>query len=169
LVTPVLIPLFGLHPVTAVGTDLLKAAATKSVGTAVHGLSRTVEWRITGLLACGSVPATALTVLALSLRAEPAASHLVSLLLGIAVILTAVALLFRSALLRLSSGGAVMLEPHRVAQLTIASGIAPGGLVTITLVGAGALGVVALEFLYQGMPTQRRSGWSRRISPMRCR
>jgi hypothetical protein len=53
----------------------------KTVGTAVHGLSRNIEWRITGLLACGSVPATALTILALSFRTEPAASHLVSLLL----------------------------------------------------------------------------------------
>ena len=155
LMTPLLILLFGVHPVTAVGTDLLQAAATKTVGTAVHGLSRTIEWRITGLLACGSVPATALTVLALSLRTEPAASHLVSLLLGIAVIFTAVALLFRSALLRLSSSRAVMLQPRRVAQLTIASGLVLGVLVTITSVGAGALGVVALAFLYPNMPTQR--------------
>lgn len=155
LMTPLLILLFGVHPVTAVGTDLLQAAATKTVGTVVHGLSRAIEWRITGLLACGSVPATALTVLALSFRTEPAASHLVSLLLGIAVILTAVALLFRSALLRLSGSSAVMLQPRRVAQLTIASGIVLGVLVTITSVGAGALGVVALAFLYPGMPTQR--------------
>jgi uncharacterized membrane protein YfcA len=153
--TPLLILLFGVHPVTAVGTDLLQAAATKSVGTAVHGLSRNVEWRITGLLACGSVPATAVTVLGLSFRTESAASHLVSLLLGIAIILTAVALLFRRALLRLSSSRLAILQPRRVAQLTIASGLVLGVLVTITSIGAGALGVIALTFLYPTMPTQR--------------
>jgi len=155
LMTPLLILLFGVHPVTAVGTDLLQAAVTKSVGTAVHGLSRTIEWRITGLLACGSVPATALTILVLSLRTEPAASHLVSLLLGVAVILTAVALVFRGALLRLSENSAVTLAPRRVAQLTVVTGLVLGVLVTITSVGAGALGVVALAFLYPHMQTQR--------------
>src|SRR5580698_3796784 len=60
LMTPILILLFGLHPVTAVGTDLLFAAVTKSVGTGVHGLSGTVNWRITFLLAVGSVPTTIL-------------------------------------------------------------------------------------------------------------
>jgi uncharacterized protein len=155
LMTPLLILLFGVHPVTAVGTDLLQAAATKTVGTAVHGLSRNIEWRITGLLACGSVPATALTILALSFRTEPAASHLVSLLLGVAVILTAVALLFRSALLRFSGRSGVMLQPRRVVQLTVVTGLVLGVLVTITSVGAGALGVVALVFLYPHLPTQR--------------
>src|SRR6516164_1476507 len=56
LMTPILVLLFGIHPATAVGTDLLYAAATKSVGTAVHGFNGTVVWRITGLLALGSAP-----------------------------------------------------------------------------------------------------------------
>ena len=62
LMTPLLILLFGVHPVTAVGTDLMFAAATKSVGTLVNGLNHTVEWRLTGLLAAGSLPAAALTL-----------------------------------------------------------------------------------------------------------
>ncbi len=57
LMTPILILLFGIHPATAVGTDLLQAAATKTAGTLVHGLRHTVSWRITARLACGSVPA----------------------------------------------------------------------------------------------------------------
>ena len=65
LMTPVLILLFGVHPATAVGTDLLYAAATKTAGTAVHGFGRTIEWRIVRRLALGSVPTTALTILAL--------------------------------------------------------------------------------------------------------
>ncbi len=155
LMTPLLILMFGVHPVTAVGTDLLQAAATKSVGTLVHGMSGTVEWRITGLLACGSVPATALTILALSFGVEPATSHLVSFLLGGAVILTALALLFRSMLLRFSAGHMAGAEMRHAAQLTIVSGVVLGVLVTLTSVGAGALGVVALAFLYPNLPTAR--------------
>src|SRR5271165_1071142 len=59
LMTPLLILLFGVHPVTAVGTDLLFAAATKSAGTLVNGFNRTVEWRLVALLAAGSLPASA--------------------------------------------------------------------------------------------------------------
>src|ERR1700745_3186160 len=66
LMTPLLILLFGVHPATAVGTDLLYAAATKSGATLVHSLNRNVDWRIVGRLAAGSVPTTALTLLALS-------------------------------------------------------------------------------------------------------
>src|SRR6266481_1563425 len=66
LMTPLLILLFGIHPATAVGTDLLYAAVTKTGGTLVHGAYRTIDWRIVGRLAAGSIPATALTILVLS-------------------------------------------------------------------------------------------------------
>src|SRR6201987_5718282 len=66
LMTPLLIILFGVNPATAVGTDLLYAAATKSAGTLVHGLHKTIDWRVVGRLASGSVPMTTLTLLALS-------------------------------------------------------------------------------------------------------
>ena len=65
LMTPILVLLFGIHPATAVGTDLLYAAATKTAGTLVHGLNGTVDWRIVRRLAAGSVPAAALTLLVL--------------------------------------------------------------------------------------------------------
>src|SRR3954451_15872474 len=60
LMTPLLVLLFGFHPATAVGTDLLYASITKTVGTAVHGKQRTVDWRIVRNLAVGSVPASVL-------------------------------------------------------------------------------------------------------------
>ena len=66
LMTPILVLLFGIHPTTAVGTDLLYASATKTVGTLVHGMNHTVDWRIVGRLASGSVPATVLTLPAIS-------------------------------------------------------------------------------------------------------
>src|SRR4029079_5419266 len=66
LMTPLLILLFGVHPATAVGTDLLYASAPKTVGTLVHGLNHPVRWRIVALLAAGSVPATGLTLVTIS-------------------------------------------------------------------------------------------------------
>jgi uncharacterized protein len=66
LMTPLLILLFGVHPLTTVGTDLLYAAATKTVGTAIHSKKGNVDWRIAGALAAGSVPATVLTIWVLS-------------------------------------------------------------------------------------------------------
>src|SRR5580698_6325850 len=97
LMTPLLVLLFGIHANTAVGTDLLYAAATKTVGTVVHGASKTVDWGIVGRLAAGSVPATVATLLILSRveKAVGAANHLITFVLGIALIITAVAILFR--------------------------------------------------------------------------
>src|SRR5579875_2990102 len=66
LMTPLLILLFGIHPATAVGTGLLYASVTKCGGTLIHGLSGTIEWRVGGRLALGSVPMTALTLFLLS-------------------------------------------------------------------------------------------------------
>src|SRR5271155_2031514 len=65
LMTPLLIVLFGIHPATAVGTDLLYAAVTKTAGSAVHGFNRTIDWRVVRLLALGSVPMTVVTIFAL--------------------------------------------------------------------------------------------------------
>src|SRR5207248_7409469 len=66
LMTPLLVLLFGFHPATAVGTDLLYASVTKSVGTAVHGSQKTVDWHIVAGLACGSVPAALITLSVMS-------------------------------------------------------------------------------------------------------
>src|ERR1700735_2968943 len=87
LMTPLLVLMFGIHPSTAVGTDLLYAAATKSVGTSVHGISGTVDWRIVGWLAGGSVPATVATLLVLAHFGVQggATNHVITFVLGIAL------------------------------------------------------------------------------------
>ena len=94
LMTPLLILLFGIHPATAVGTDLLYAAATKTGGSLVHGFARSIDWRVVGRLACGSLPASALTLAMLwqlNLNGDMARS-LINLVLCAALILTAAAL-----------------------------------------------------------------------------
>jgi len=102
LMTPILILVFGIHPVTAVGTDLLYASVTKASGSIVHGYNRTVDWRVVGRLALGSVPATALTILALYLlHVDSKATQLIiTRVLGVALLFTAVSLVLRKPLMR---------------------------------------------------------------------
>ncbi len=101
LMTPLLILLFHVHPATAVGTDLLYASITKTGGSLVHGFNRTIDWRIVIRLALGSIPASLLTLLALHLLKldQAATSALITRVLGVALLATAVALAFRQRLL----------------------------------------------------------------------
>jgi hypothetical protein len=154
LMTPLLVLLFGVHPATAVGTDLLYASATKSVGTLVHGLNHTVNWRIVGRLATGSVPATAVTLLLLSHfdLTGRSASAVISTVLGVMLLLTALSLVFRRQFLTLVGPRLEGISPGRVAAYTVVIGVLLGVLVTISSVGAGALGVTALLLLYPRLP-----------------
>jgi uncharacterized protein len=155
LMTPILILVFGIHPASAVGTDLLYAAATKSVGTLVHGYNHTVDWKVTRRLAYGSLPATVLTLLLVSRfdLITPEAGKAISLVLGIALVLTAVALIFRSRLIKLA-GNRMAAPERRTAALTVLTGAVLGAAVTISSVGAGAIGVTALILLYPHLPTK---------------
>jgi uncharacterized protein len=160
LMTPVLILLFGVHPATAVGTDLLYAAATKTGGTLVHGLSGTIRWKVVGLLASGSVPATAVTLFVLS-RIElssGAGDRLISSVLGCALLLTAVVLVFRNQVVGWYGSHIGELSKRRTALLTVASGASLGVLVSISSVGAGALGVTMLVLLYPRLPMRQIVG-----------
>ena len=154
LMTPILVLLFGIHPATAVGTDLLYAAATKSVGTVVHGLNHTVDWRITGRLALGSLPATVITLLVISRIniGGSASGHVISLIVGVMLLLTALSLIFRQRFLRLMTPVQERITALQSARLTVLTGVVLGTLVTLTSVGAGALGVTALLMLYPRKP-----------------
>ena len=154
LMTPLLILLFGVHPATAVGTDLLYASATKTVGTLVHGLNHTVDWRIVGWLALGSVPATAVTLAMISRFDESgdAASGVISSVLGAMLLVTAMSLVFRRQFLAYAGARLMAVSARRTAWLTVATGLALGVLVTISSVGAGAIGVTALLLLYPRKP-----------------
>lgn len=155
LMTPLLVLMFSVAPATAVGTDLLYAAVTKGAGTAVHARNGSVEWRIVRRLALGSLPAAALTLLAVSHLDLPgwAGTRLLSGLLALALVLTAVALFLRP---RLQAIGAR--SPERGAAATVAVGALLGVLVSLTSVGAGALGVAGLFFLYPRLPAVRIVG-----------
>jgi uncharacterized membrane protein YfcA len=160
LMTPILILLFGIHPAAAVGTDLLYAAATKTAGSLVHGYNRTVDWRVVRRLAAGSVPATVLTIAALSFvnLNGPLARELIAGLLTIALFLTAMTLVFRERIVDRYAARIGQLPEQRVASLTTAVGAVLGVLVSISSVGAGAIGVTALILLYPKLPTARIVG-----------
>jgi len=161
LMTPILVLLFGVSPVTAVGTDLLFAGLTKSGGALAHSLKGHVDWKITGLLAAGSVPATALAIAALAVLppAGPATLVVVSTTLGAMLVLTALALAFRSRLLAWAhaNSGRGWIARHQVAA-TIITGAFIGAAVTFSSVGAGAVGITALVLLYPALATVRIVG-----------
>jgi uncharacterized protein len=148
LMTPALVLLFGIHPATAVGTDLLYAALTKSAGSVVHSLRRNVDWKVVALLACGSVPAAIATLLLMAgITARGQISNIIELVLGGALLLTALALVLRSWLLRRRSARSTF-AAGTITGLTIAVGALLGFVVSISSVGAGAIGVTALLLLY---------------------
>lgn len=160
LMTPILVLLFGFHPATAVGTDLLYASVTKSVGTAVHGKRQTVDWRIVGALATGSVPAAIATIIVMA-RIGTMSAHatqVLNLLLGISLLLTGLSVFFRPLILRWAGEHIRGMEATRLSGWTIALGAILGVLVSITSVGAGALGTTALLILYPRAPVARIAG-----------
>jgi uncharacterized membrane protein YfcA len=138
LMTPILVLLFGVHPATAVGTDLLYASATKTAGTLVHGLNRTVNWRIVARLATGSIPATLLTLAAISNVdiAGATSAKVISLVLGVMLLLTALSLIFRRQFLAAVGPVLQRVPPRGAARITIFIGMILGVLVTISSVGA---------------------------------
>jgi hypothetical protein len=160
LMTPLLILLFGIHPATAVGTDLLYAAATKTGGSLVHGWARSIHWPLVARLACGSLPASVVTLTLLwrlNLNGEVARS-LINLVLCGALFLTAAALVFRKTIMNRYRHLFDRLSPGNTALVTVLVGIVLGVLVSISSVGAGAVGVTALLLLYPRLPMARIIG-----------
>lgn len=158
--TPILVLLFGFHPATAVGTDLLYASVTKSVGTAVHGKRHTVDWAIVRGLASGSVPASIITLgLMAYFDVKTASSALIlNILLGGALLVTSITVFFRPWILRWAGDHIDAMEDRRVTHWTILLGAILGVLVSITSVGAGALGTTALLILYPKLPIAKVAG-----------
>ncbi len=157
LMTPILVLGFSISPAIAVGTDLLYAAITKSTGIFVHHARNTIDWNIVKLLSVGSIPATCLSIFILKhmLASGIDYEQLITTTLSFALILTSLVLLFKSQIQKLSQNerlsGIKALHRQLRKPLTIFSGALIGFLVTISSVGAGALGAAILFFLYPRM------------------
>ncbi len=149
-----------MHPVTAVGTDLLYASITKAGGTAIHHVGRTVEWPVVARLAAGSVPASFVTLHFL----HPAGTSggmeasLIAHVLGVVLVLTALSLVFRRTILALAHRVSFHRRPRLRDAVTVALGAVLGVLVSLSSVGAGAIGVTALVLLYPQLPIARIVG-----------
>lgn len=153
LMTPILVLFFHIKPAFAVGTDLLYASVTKSVGIFAHGKLGNIDWRIVRLLAYGSLPASILTTLYLRELniASDAAVDSIKFWLGIALIITSFSVLFRNQLAAFSKKEH-LINAEWTPYLTVILGLILGFLVTLTSVGAGALGVTALLIIYPKRP-----------------
>lgn len=160
LMAPIMILLLGVSPATAVGTDLWFAAITKMVGSAVHHSLGEPDWEVVKRLALGSIPASIVTSLLLAQIDTGQIKHgLIISSLGVLLLATAIVTLswsrVQGAVLRME---APLADAYRKRQpaLTVASGALLGVMVTLTSIGAGALGAVMLMALYPVRMTARR-------------
>ena len=152
LMAPIMILLLGVVPMTAVGTDLWFAAITKTVGGTVHQKYGKPDWEVVRRLATGSIPASIMTLIVLSrFGGGQIKQGLVVETLGVLLICTGIATMFRKkihdhakGLDQVTAGHFKALQP----RLTVAAGAILGTMVTLTSVGAGALGATMLLFLY---------------------
>ncbi len=162
LMTPILIFFFGIKPYLAVGTDLLFAAFTKMGGTLRHARSGAIDWPVVLNLSAGSIPAALITLYLLHTvgPANPAVQSLMTTTLGFALLLTAAATLYKAlrgktAPTTVAQGQEAVAAKPRHWSLPLLFGAVIGTLVTLTSVGAGAIGVTVLMILYPLLPLQR--------------
>lgn len=152
LMTPLLILGFNIPPMIAVGTDLLFAAITKVVGGASHAYQKSVDWSVVKLMALGSLP-TALVTLHFLSELKPAESQdeLIRITVAVALIITATFMIFRQSITNfLLQNCPKHLKKYRT-PLTVLCGCLIGYLVTLSSIGAGAIGIVFISLLYPRM------------------
>ena len=152
LMTPLLLLFFGVAPLAAVGTDLWFAAITKLFATRVHHGHGLIDWGVAKRLWWGSLPASAATLLGMIFfPVQTSAIGFMKMAIAVAVILTALGMIFQKPLQALGRRYRTTDAAHFKAlqgPMTVACGAVLGVLVTLTSVGAGALGAVFLVYLY---------------------
>lgn len=161
LMTPLLTLIFGVSPTVAVGTDLAFASITKAAGTFTHRLRGSVEWHVVRLLCYGAVPAAIIATLGLKYFGglSKEIGQIIRYSIACSVLLTVVALLFKSKMLAwLNAHPEKQLQGNKLAAATIFAGLVLGVLVTISSIGAGAIGATLLVMLYPRMPSAHIAG-----------
>lgn len=159
LMTPLLMGVFKLNPAVAIGTDLWFAAITKSGGAWAHARQGHVDWQIAGWLLRGSVPASIATIVLMHVTGfADGWTRALTLSLGIALLLTAFVIARKRAWSRLGFRLETWVTDQWKAVLTTSSGIVLGVLVTLSSIGAGALGATMLVLLHPRLSTHRLVG-----------
>jgi hypothetical protein len=161
LMTPVLVLLFGIPPLAAVGTDLWFAGITKIVASRIYHANGLIDWPVVRRMWIGSITTTILTLTWIKMYALTPGPHpIITIALAGSVVIAALAMFFRDTLQRASDAGGVLgdlatVEPLK-GRLTIAAGALLGVIVTLTSVGAAAIGAVLLAQLYPKRLTPAR-------------
>ncbi len=161
LMTPLLTLLFGVSPTVAVGTDLAFASFTKATGTFTHRLRGTVDWHIVRLLCAGALPAAIIATLALKHfgTINPELGQIIRYSIASSVMLTVLALLLKGKLLAwIHAHPEKQLQGRQLRAATIAAGALLGTLVTISSIGAGAIGATLLLLLYPRLSSAEIAG-----------
>ena len=161
LMTPLLTLLFGVSPTVAVGTDLAFASITKSAGTITHRFNNTVDWAIVRRLCLGALPAALVSTLALrhfgALDAQ--IGQVIRYSIAGSVMLTVVALLFRRRMVAwMAAKPGRQLQGRSLSTATVVSGAILGVLVTVSSIGAGAIGATLLVLLYPKLTPAQVAG-----------
>lgn len=161
LMTPLLTLLFGVSPSVAVGTDLAFASITKSAGTLTHRVRGTIRWDIVKRLCIGALPAAVVSTLALKSfgNLSPEIGQIIRYSIAGSVLLTVVALIFKGRMLNwINAHPEKQLQGNKLAAATIISGAVLGVLVTVSSIGAGAIGATLLVMLYPSMSSAEVAG-----------
>jgi uncharacterized protein len=159
LMTPLLLSVFKLSPAVAIGTDLWFACITKVAGSASHHRAGHVDWRITALLLAGSIPASMATVALMHTTGITKGwASALTFSLGIALLLTAVTVAFRQTWHAVGLRLQRWIPEHRKPLLTVLCGLLLGVLVSLSSIGAGAIGATLIMLLYPQMPSHRIVG-----------
>jgi uncharacterized membrane protein YfcA len=161
LMTPLLTLLFGINPAVAVGTDLAFASITKVAGTAAHRVTGTVQWNVVRLLCWGAIPAAILSTLMLKHfgALDEEIAQLIRYSIAFSVVLTVISLVYRR---RMRDW--VQANPNRqlrgasLASATVTAGSILGVLVTVSSIGAGAVGATVLVLLYPRLSAAEIAG-----------
>jgi uncharacterized membrane protein YfcA len=159
LMTPLLMGVFKLNPAVAIGTDLWFAALTKTGGAVAHARHGHVDWRITRLLLAGSIPAALVTIALMHYTGLTKGwASALTLSLGVGLLLTAVVVANKQAWQALGLKLERWLPASRKPALTVVSGLVLGVLVTLSSIGAGALGATLILLLYPRLAAHRLVG-----------
>ena len=159
LMTPLLLSVFKLNPAVAIGTDLWFAAVTKTAGSASHHQAGHVQWRITGLLLAGSIPASLATVALMHLTGLTKGwAAALTFSLGIALLLTAVTVAYKQVWQAVGLRLERWIPERRKPLLTMLCGLILGVLVSLSSIGAGAIGATLILLLYPRLKSHQIVG-----------
>jgi uncharacterized protein len=159
LMTPLLLTVFKLNPAVAIGTDLWFAAITKMAGSVSHHRSGHVNWRITALLLAGSIPAALATIALMHFTGITKGwASALTFSLGIALLITAVTVAFKQVWFSVGMKLERWIPESRKPAFTVACGLVLGVLVSLSSIGAGAIGATMIMLLYPRLEAHKVVG-----------